>query len=131
MIELPQSPTLPIHGVSNRFILDAYNANPSSMKAAIENFAKMEGEKKVLILGGMMELGNVSMAEHQSIIKVIDQYKWESVVLVGGDYNKLQHHYINLENSSQAKNWFAQQQFSNAQVLIKGSRSMQMEKVLN
>jgi UDP-N-acetylmuramoyl-tripeptide--D-alanyl-D-alanine ligase len=116
---------------SNHFILDAYNANPSSMKAAIENFAKMEGEKKILLLGGMMELGNESVPEHQAIIKVIDQYKWEAVVLVGGDYNKLQHHYINLENSLQAKDWFTQQQFTNAQVLIKGSRSMQMEKVLH
>ena len=114
----------------NTFILDAYNANPTSMKAAIENFAKMEGNKKVLLLGGMMELGTESAAEHQSIINVIDNYKWQAVILVGGDYSKLKHQYINLENSLQAKNWFNQQQFEHAQVLIKGSRSMQMEKVL-
>jgi UDP-N-acetylmuramoyl-tripeptide--D-alanyl-D-alanine ligase len=116
---------------SNKFILDAYNANPSSMKAAIENFAKMEGNKKVLLLGGMMELGTESITEHQSIINVIDNYKWQAVVLVGGDYHKLNHQYINLENSLQAKDWFNQQQFENTQVLIKGSRSMQMEKVLS
>lgn len=115
---------------SNKFILDAYNANPSSMKAAIENFAKMEGNKKVLLLGGMMELGTESITEHQSIINVIDNYKWQAVVLVGGDYHKLKHQYINLENSLQAKDWFNKQQFENTQVLIKGSRSMQMEKVL-
>ena len=114
----------------NTFILDAYNANPTSMKAAIENFAKMKGNKKVLLLGGMMELGTESAAEHQSIIKVIDNYKWQAVVLVGGDYSKLKHQYIDLENSLQAKGWFNQQQFEHAQVLIKGSRSMQMEKVL-
>jgi UDP-N-acetylmuramoyl-tripeptide--D-alanyl-D-alanine ligase len=79
----------------------------------------------------MMELGNESMVEHQSIINVIDHYKWEAVVLVGGDYNKIPHRYINLENSAKAKEWFQQQQFKNAQVLVKGSRSMQMEKVLN
>jgi UDP-N-acetylmuramoyl-tripeptide--D-alanyl-D-alanine ligase len=116
---------------SNTFILDAYNANPSSMKAAIENFAKMQGEKKVLLLGGMMELGNESVAEHQAIINVINNYSWEAVVLVGGDYHKLQHSYINLENSLQAKEWFLQQQFEHTQALIKGSRSMQMEKVLS
>jgi UDP-N-acetylmuramoyl-tripeptide--D-alanyl-D-alanine ligase len=115
---------------SNHIILDAYNANPSSMKAAIENFAKMEGSEKVLLLGGMMELGNESLAEHESIIQVINNYVWKAVVLVGGDYHKISHSYINLENSAQAKEWFNHQQLHNSQVLIKGSRSMQMEKVL-
>jgi UDP-N-acetylmuramoyl-tripeptide--D-alanyl-D-alanine ligase len=115
---------------SNTFILDAYNANPTSMKAAIENFAKMEGSKKVLLLGGMMELGNESIDEHQSIINIINNYKWEAVVLVGGDYSKVKHDYINLASSVQAKDWFRQQLFKNTQILIKGSRSMQMEKVL-
>ena len=100
------------------------------MKAAIENFAKMDGDEKVLLLGGMMELGNESLQEHQSIINVIGNYKWKAVVLVGGDYHKLQHQYINFENSLQAKDWFNQQHFTHAQFLIKGSRSMQMEKVL-
>ncbi|MGC4101767.1 UDP-N-acetylmuramoyl-tripeptide--D-alanyl-D-alanine ligase [Ferruginibacter sp.] len=115
---------------SNKIILDAYNANPTSMKAAIENFAKMEGGNKVLLLGGMMELGNESLKEHEGIIQVIDAHKWKAVVLVGGDYHKLQHSYINFANSLQAKEWFAQQHFSDAEILIKGSRSMQMEKVL-
>jgi UDP-N-acetylmuramoyl-tripeptide--D-alanyl-D-alanine ligase len=115
---------------SNKIILDAYNANPTSMKAAIENFAKMEGNEKVLLLGGMMELGNESIKEHQSIISVIDKNKWKAVVLVGGDYHKINHRYINFENSLQAKDWYSQQNIQHAQILIKGSRSMQMEKVL-
>jgi len=115
---------------NNKIILDAYNANPSSMKAAIENFAKMEGSEKILLLGGMMELGNESLQEHKAIINVIDNYKWKAVVLVGGDYHKIEHTFINFENSLQAKEWFTRQQFNNTQILIKGSRSMQMEKVL-
>lgn len=115
---------------SNKIILDAYNANPTSMKAAVENFAKMEGSEKVLLLGGMMELGNESLQEHQAIINVIGNYKWKAVVLVGGDYHKIKHPYTNFENSLQAKEWFNLQQFNNTQILIKGSRSMQMEKVL-
>lgn len=115
---------------SNKIILDAYNANPSSMKAAIENFAKMDGSKKVLLLGGMMELGEESIDEHRAIIHVINNYKWNNVVLVGGDYNKLQHPYINFDNAEQAKDWLAKQQFENAQLLVKGSRSMKMERVL-
>ena len=114
----------------NKIILDAYNANPTSMKAAIENFVKMEGENKILMLGGMMELGEASIAEHQSIISLINNYKWKKVVLVGGDYHKLTHAYINFENSIQAREWLHQQNFINTQFLIKGSRSMQMEKVL-
>lgn len=115
---------------SNKIILDAYNANPSSMKAAIENFAKMEGQKKVLLLGGMMELGVDSKVEHQAIINTIDAYQWEAVVLVGGDYNKATHRYINFDNATTAKEWYQQQQFENTQILIKGSRSMQMENVI-
>lgn len=111
-------------------ILDAYNANPSSMKAAIENFAKMEGDKKILMLGGMMELGESSLAEHQSIISLVSQYDWESVVLVGGDYHQLDHPYLNFENAAEAKAWFSRQDLEGRSILIKGSRSMQMEKVL-
>ena len=115
---------------SNQIILDAYNANPTSMKAAIENFAKMDGDKKVLMLGGMMELGDESLGEHQSIVDVIGNYKWEAVILVGGDYQKLKHSYINFQNSAQAKEWLKEQKFADTQLLIKGSRSMKMEKVL-
>lgn len=115
---------------SNRIILDAYNANPTSMTAAIENFAKMEGDDKVLMLGGMMELGEESLQEHQAILQVIDKYKWKAVVLVGGDYYKLPHQYLNFANSSEAKDWLGKQDFNNTLFLIKGSRSMQMEKVL-
>jgi UDP-N-acetylmuramoyl-tripeptide--D-alanyl-D-alanine ligase len=114
----------------NRIILDAYNANPSSMKAAIENFAKMDGENKVLLLGGMMELGNESLAEHQAIIDLIDQHQWLQVALTGGDYKQLKHAYLNFDNAEQVKVWFDQQHFSNSNILIKGSRSMKMEKVL-
>src|SRR6186997_203615 len=73
---------------SNKIILDAYNANPSSMKLAIENFAKLHAEKKVLMLGGMMELGKESIEEHKSIVALIDLYKWDAVVLVGGNFGK-------------------------------------------
>ncbi len=115
---------------SNKIILDAYNANPTSMKAAIENFAKMDGESKVLLLGGMMELGQESLHEHQQLIELIKKYSWKNVVLVGGDFSKVTHPFINFDNSVQAREWYQQQHYSDASVLIKGSRSTQMEKVL-
>ena len=115
---------------TNSIILDAYNANPTSMKAAIENFAKMEGDHKILLLGGMMELGESSVDEHRSIVSIIGDHSWEAVVLVGGDYNKLDHPYINFENALEAQAWFRNQHFEKMQFLIKGSRSMAMEKIL-
>jgi UDP-N-acetylmuramoyl-tripeptide--D-alanyl-D-alanine ligase len=115
---------------SNKIILDAYNANPSSMKAAIENFAKLHASNKVLMLGAMMELGNQSLKEHEAIIELIKQYQWNKVVLVGGDYKKLEQPFIYFDSSLQAKDWFVEQRFENMHLLIKGSRSMQMEKVI-
>lgn len=114
----------------NSIILDAYNANPTSMKAAIENFAKMEGGDKILMLGGMMELGPESQREHQALVDIIGTYKWKKVVLVGGDFSKADHPYTFFENSVQARNWFKDQRFINSSILIKGSRSTAMEKVL-
>lgn len=114
----------------NKIILDAYNANPTSMKAAIENFAKMEGKDKMLMLGGMMELGQESLSEHQALLELVKKYPWKNVVLVGGDFNKISHGYLNFENSLEAKEWFSNQKISGANILIKGSRSTQMEKVL-
>src|SRR5665647_541715 len=115
---------------TNSIILDAYNANPGSMKAAIENFAAMQGNKKILMLGSMMELGSESKKEHAAIISLIDQYKWHAVVLVGNNFKEINHHYINYDNALQARDWLKKAGVENAQILIKGSRSMQMEKVL-
>lgn len=115
---------------SNKIILDAYNANPSSMKLAIENLAKMPGSNKVLMLGGMAELGEGSVQEHQSIVDLINQHQWKEVVLVGGDFLKIEHPFHKFNNATEAAAWYRQQQLQNSYILIKGSRSMQMEKVL-
>jgi UDP-N-acetylmuramoyl-tripeptide--D-alanyl-D-alanine ligase len=115
---------------SNKIILDAYNANPSSMKLAIENFTKLPASDKVLMLGGMAELGKESITEHKSIIDLVNQFSWKAVVLVGGDFLKINHPYLEFENPQQAREWLQQQHFENTLLLIKGSRSIQMEKVL-
>lgn len=115
---------------SNKIILDAYNANPSSMRAAIENFAKIHAENKILMLGAMAELGHESLHEHKEIIELIKKYEWQEVVLVGGDFLKLPSPFQVFAHSSEAASWLRDQKFSNTYLLIKGSRSMQMEKVL-
>lgn len=115
---------------SNKIILDAYNANPSSMRAAIINFAKMEGTDKVLILGAMMELGNESETEHQLIVNLINEYEWKAVALVGDNFKQAAGNYLSFENSSVAKGWLDQQHFRNTNILVKGSRATRMEAVL-
>lgn len=116
---------------SNTIILDAYNANPSSMKAAIRNFAKADGAHKFLVLGAMAELGESSLQEHRDIISEISEHKWENVLLVGGDFMKTDKGYMKFATPSEAGEWLKQQKINHAFLLIKGSRSMQMEKVLD
>lgn len=115
---------------SNTFIMDAYNANPSSMKAAIANFAGLNAPAKVLLLGAMKELGADSLHEHQALAELLQQTHWKAVVLVGGDFEKISHPYIFLPTAEDARRWVEQQAFKNTSFLVKGSRSVGMEKVL-
>ena len=116
---------------TNKIILDAYNANPSSMKLAIENFARLEGTNKILMLGAMAELGRESLEEHKAIVELIGNYPWKAVALTGGDFLKIEHPYFSFEDSTAAAEWYRQQNFQQSQVLIKGSRSSRMEKILD
>ena len=116
---------------TNKIILDAYNANPSSMKLAIENFAKTPGDHKVLVLGAMAELGEESLQEHESIVAQIQSHPWKAVLLVGGDFKKITHPFLSFTNADEAGTWLKENNIQNSFLLIKGSRSMQMEKALN
>lgn len=115
---------------SNTFIMDAYNANPSSMKAAVENFAAINAPQKVLLLGAMKELGEDSEKEHQALADLLQQRHWKAVVLVGPEFSRVNHPYIFMENAADAKRWLEQQGLENTHILVKGSRSVGMEKVL-
>jgi UDP-N-acetylmuramoyl-tripeptide--D-alanyl-D-alanine ligase len=114
---------------SNHIILDAYNANPSSMKVAIENIANIAADKKILMLGGMMELGDESEAEHQNVLELIKKNRWDNVVLVGGGFANIDHRFLYFDSSVAVAEWVKQQQIENSYILIKGSRSIQMEKI--
>lgn len=115
---------------SHKIIVDAYNANPSSMKVAIDNFAQTTENNKILVLGAMAELGATSVQEHQELVDQIGRYNWKAVLLVGGDFAKLQHPYLQFSSAAEAGAWLQSQSLANAYFLIKGSRSMQMEGVL-
>lgn len=113
-----------------KIILDAYNANPSSMQAAITNFAKMPGNNKYVFLGGMKEMGEASETEHQALISLLKKYDWEKVVLVGKEFSHIPNNYLHFNDAAEARNLFSQIPFNGAQILIKGSRGMRMEKLL-
>ena len=115
---------------NNQLILDAYNANPSSMKLAVENFAKIDSTEKIMCLGGMKELGEESVLEHQALINYIQSFNWEQVVLVGGDFKHCQHKYLYFENALEAKKWLKSKAYQNKHILIKGSRGIQMEQMI-
>jgi UDP-N-acetylmuramoyl-tripeptide--D-alanyl-D-alanine ligase len=112
-------------------ILDAYNANPSSMKLAIDNFARAEEGIKVLVLGAMAELGEQSLAEHEGILNQIGKSDWAEVILVGGDFQKLTHRYRGFATAAEAGQWLNANLPQQASLLVKGSRSTGMEKVLD
>ena len=116
---------------TKKIILDAYNANPSSMKLAVENFARTKASKKLLVLGAMAELGDSSQDEHSEIVDQISRYKWTDVVLVGGDFMKIDHPYKKFESAVKAGEYLRQLDLDNSYLLIKGSRSSQMEKILD
>ena len=73
---------------SNTLVLDAYNANPSSMKAALESFFSFKKEDQVLILGDMLELGSFADEEHQKIVDLIETKNIEEILLIGPEFNK-------------------------------------------
>lgn len=116
---------------SNHIVLDAYNANPSSMKLAIENFAGLQAENKVLVLGAMAELGAESRNEHAELVRLISQHPWKAVLLVGGDFLAVEHPWLSFSRVEEAAEWLQKHSFENTHFLIKGSRSMQMEKTVD
>lgn len=117
---------------SHYIILDAYNANPSSMKAALENFNLLDRSNKVLILGDMFELGDSALDEHQAITDLIKVLQFENVLFVGENFYHTQTSFIKLKNFEELKIYLSQNNLQdNASILIKGSRGMALERVLD
>ena len=107
----------------NHLIVDAYNANPTSMKAAIDNFRLMEVSPKMAILGMMGELGDVSQEEHQKIITLLEEAHFNEVWLVGSEFQKVKSPFRTFANVDEVKQAVAQEQPIGRYILIKGSNS--------
>ncbi len=115
----------------NTLIADAYNANPTSLKAAIENFGAMSVSPKVLIIGDMFELGSQSEVEHQAIVELINQYSFEKVYLVGSRFQKTKSAYSTYETVEQLIDVITKNELLNKNyILIKGSRGVKLEKII-
>lgn len=110
----------------NQLIVDAYNANPTSMQAAINAF---KGD--TYILGAMRELGDYSHLEHQNIVNMLAERKADTVFLVGKEYMQTTSPYPVFEHVEQLHKYLEEQPLKGKYILLKGSRSTQMEKLLD
>lgn len=117
---------------SNNVLLDAYNANPDSMLAALQNFRELKIKGKIVILGDMFELGSESKDQHQIIINDIDENDFEAVYLCGNYFasSVLLNGVKAFATFEELQSFFNQQAFQNKTILIKGSRGMQMERLI-
>jgi len=114
----------------NEILLDAYNANPDSMRAAISSFLKIPHPNKWIILGDMFELGTFSYQEHQAICDFLKDNKFDNVVLTGREFYQCQTSFLRFENLTSCMEHFKKHPLSGAYVLLKGSRGMQLEKMM-
>lgn len=117
----------------HQIILDAYNANPSSMEAALLNFSKVRG-KKAVILGDMFELGNESLKEHLRVAELVQKLKFQHVYLIGKNFSqidfKVGKEFARFETRELAEEFFKKNPITEKCILIKGSRGMTLEKIL-
>jgi UDP-N-acetylmuramoyl-tripeptide--D-alanyl-D-alanine ligase len=120
----------------NTLIVDAYNANPTSMDAALSNFANVEAAVKIALLGDMLELGEDSLAEHVTVIKKALETGLDRICFVGAEFGKALETLPHVDNiswfasSQDLADWLSQQNISGATVLVKGSRGTRMEKTI-
>ena len=119
---------------SNTVFLDAYNANPSSMRAVLETLNRVPAQHKVAILGDMLELGDKSLQEHQAVVDLAIGYNFDFLVLVGPEFGKCNRagtNAVHFPDTVAAKAWYDSQVFDQAFILIKASRGIRLERILS
>ena len=118
---------------TNTLYLDAYNANPSSMKVALENFERLNAENKVVILGDMFELGDESKQEHIALGKLLGELNFNKILLCGKEiaaakeFIKTANHF---SDRNSLESWLSQNKLENNTIFIKGSRGMGLENLI-
>ncbi len=116
---------------NNTLVCDSYNANPVSMRVAIESFADMKADKKVCILGDMLELGDKSEEEHSAIHKVLSDHNLQDVMLVGPVFCKVSagFRFKTFRDTERLKEFLKSKPLKGYHILIKGSRGIALEKL--
>jgi UDP-N-acetylmuramoyl-tripeptide--D-alanyl-D-alanine ligase len=118
---------------NNKILLDAYNANPSSVEMALNTFKEIQGNK-IVLLGDMFELGEHEADEHQAIANLCAELNFNTVVLIGEAFYNTESKSNNIhlfKNKAEARQFIADLQNENLNVLIKGSRGMKMEELID
>ena len=115
----------------HHIILDAYNANPTSMKAALENFQQLKADHKIAFLGDMFELGKMAEKEHQEISNIATNMKFDHVFLIGENFFKTKSDLRKFKSFDHLRETFNNKTLKNATILIKGSRGMALERILD
>ncbi len=119
---------------SNQYILDAYNANPSSMRSALEHFDRLPG-RKIAVLGDMLELGEVAEAEHKALLQIAQEGNFDQIWLVGPLFRAAagaNEPALKIFSDVEAlKEWFDGKSFEGITFLLKGSRGMGLEKLVH
>lgn len=110
----------------NKLIVDAYNANPTSMMAALENFRLMEVPRKMAILGDMRELGECSEEEHRRVADYLDECKFDRVILVGEEFARVTMHFEHYRDVEALKAALQQEKPKGWHILIKGSNGIRL-----
>ncbi len=112
-------------------LLDAYNANPSSMKAALDNFQLMPESPKTVFLGDMFELGESAGEEHRQIAKLAEEKGFDTVYLIGENFSGVETQLQTFSNFSEFETFIRRYKPSPGSILIKGSRGMALERILD
>ncbi len=115
----------------NQLIIDAYNANPTSMNASLHNFLQMNKPNKIVILGDMKELGADSMKEHVAIAELLEKSDLKDVFLVGPCFMESTDQFHRFETTDELIDWLRLNPINNSNLLIKGSNSMHLTKVVD
>lgn len=119
----------------NTLIIDAYNANPTSMAAALDNFAAVQAERRIVMLGDMLELGDDSVAEHVEVVKKALAGGFDEIYMVGEEFRKALEQIggeavLHFCSSEELASWVEKEEIEDSVVLIKGSRGIRMENVV-
>ena len=120
-----------IETANNKIILDAYNANPSSMRVALENFATIKTDNKVVIMGDMFELGEETLYEHQAIVDLATSLSFDEIFLVGENFHQTVSEKHQFLSYNLLETYIKKKPLEKKSILIKGSRGMRLERILD